>query len=190
MRDCPRGNQAGTDDAGVAEADVLSNASGLAAMFGQVPGTANGSADHALPLARSNFAVAAGGTMLRIRFRLLKRIEGINCLETTFLRDPSFSLQKFAERSFGVFQEEPQDIVWKFSPAVAEAVAEYAFHPNQTIRRQKDGSVLVSFRAGGLMEMCWHLYTWGANVEVVAPLALRDLMKSALSHRNFQVGET
>ena len=50
--------------------------------------------------------------------------------------------------------------------------------------------MLVSFRAGGLMEMCWHLYTWGANVEVVAPVALRDLMKSALSHRNFQVGET
>ena len=124
------------------------------------------------------------------RLFALAHIRRVNCLETTFLRDPSFSLQKFAERSFGVFQEEPQDIVWKFSPAVAEAVAEYAFHPSQTIRQQKDGSVLVSFRAGGLMEMCWHLYTWGANVEVVAPVALRDLMKSALSHRNFQVGET
>jgi predicted DNA-binding transcriptional regulator YafY len=121
------------------------------------------------------------------RLFALAHIKRVNCLETTFQPDSSFSLQKFAERSFGVFQEEPQDIVWRFSPAVAEAVAEYAFHPSQTLRRQKDGSVIVSFRAGGLLEMCWHLYTWGANVEVMAPVALRDLLRSALSHRNFDI---
>ena len=66
------------------------------------------------------------------RLFALAHIRRASCLDRTFERDPAFSLQKFAERSFGVFQEEPQDIVWKFSPAVADAVVEYEFHPSQT----------------------------------------------------------
>ena len=51
--------------------------------------------------------------------------------------------------------------------------------------RQKDGSVIVRFRAGGLLEMCWHLYTWGANVKVLEPAELKELMRKALKHKNF-----
>lgn len=121
------------------------------------------------------------------RLFALAQIQRVNPLERTFVRDTGFSLQKFAERSFGVFQEAPQDIVWKFAPAVADAVAEYVFHPGQSIESQRDGSTIVRFRAGGLMEMCWHLYTWGGNVEVLEPAALRELMRRALTHRNFAV---
>jgi predicted DNA-binding transcriptional regulator YafY len=123
------------------------------------------------------------------RLFALANIKQVKCLDKVFERDPNFSLQKFAERSFGVFQEEPQDIIWKFSPTVAEAVAEYEFHPRQSLEEQRDGSIIVRFRAGGQLEMCWHLYTWGANVEVVAPASLRRLMHSALKHRNFQLGQ-
>jgi predicted DNA-binding transcriptional regulator YafY len=121
------------------------------------------------------------------RLFALANIKRASCLDKTFQRDPSFSLQKFAERSFGVFQEKPQDIVWKFSPSVADAVAEYEFHPGQSLEKMQDGSIMVRFRAGGQLEMCWHLYTWGANVEVIAPASLRKLMGSALKHRNFDV---
>jgi predicted DNA-binding transcriptional regulator YafY len=120
------------------------------------------------------------------RLFALAQIQRINVLDRSFVRDAAFSLQKFAERSFGVFQEAPRDIVWRFRPEVADAVAEYVFHPSQSMERQRDGSTVVRFRAGGLMEMCWHLYTWGANVEVVEPPELRDLMSKALIHRNFQ----
>ena len=34
---------------------------------------------------------------------------------------------------------------------------------------QPDGSLLVRFRAGGALEMCWHLFTWGDHVEVLVP---------------------
>ena len=119
------------------------------------------------------------------RLFALTQIQRVNPLDRTFARDASFSLQKFAERSFGVFQEAPYDIVWKFAPTVAGAVAEYVFHPGQSIESQRDGSTIVRFRAGGLMEMCWHLYTWGANVEVLEPPALRTLMSKALRHQNF-----
>jgi predicted DNA-binding transcriptional regulator YafY len=34
----------------------------------------------------------------------------------------------------------------------------------------------VRFRAGGVQEMCWHLFTWGTAVTIVAPDELRAAM--------------
>ena len=121
------------------------------------------------------------------RLFALGQIQRVNPLDQAFVRDAAFSLQKFSERSFGVFQEPVYDIVWRFLPAVADAAAEYIFHPSQSIEQNRDGSVIVRFRAGGLMEMCWHLYTWGANVEVIEPPELRRMMHRALAHQNFSL---
>jgi len=62
-------------------------------------------------------------------------------------------LQTFAERSFGVFQEEPFDVVWRFSPTAAADARQFLFHPTQTMEDQPDGSLIVRFRAGGALEM-------------------------------------
>lgn len=120
------------------------------------------------------------------RLFALGQIQLASVSDRTFVRDSAFSLQKFTERSFGVFQEEPYDIVWKLSPPVADVAVEYVFHPGQSMEKQRDGSVIVQFRAGGLMEVCWHLYTWGANVEVLAPFELQELMEKARMHQNFR----
>lgn len=86
-----------------------------------------------------------------------------------FVRPQDFSLPAFAERSFGVWQEEPQDIVWRFLPGAAVRAREFVFHPSQTQEEQPDGSLIVRFRAGGLLEMAWHLFCWGDQVEVLSP---------------------
>ena len=93
-----------------------------------------------------------------------------------FVRDPGFSLQAFVKRSFGSFQEEPQDVVWQFSPKAAKEAGDYLFHPSQTLEPQVDGSLIVRFTAGGLREMCWHLFTWGDEVTVRAPKQLQNLV--------------
>ena len=103
------------------------------------------------------------------RLYSLSNIERARILEAPFVRDPGFSLRRFAENAFGVFQEAPHDIVWRFAPEAAEAAKEYQFHPSQTLEEQADGSLVARFRAGGLREMCWHLFTWGGAVEVLAP---------------------
>lgn len=95
----------------------------------------------------------------------LANIEKTDVLETPFERRADFSLQKFAERSFGVFQEEPFDVVWRFSPKAAPDARQFQFHPTQTFEDQPDGSLIVRFRAGGALEMSWHLFTWGDEVE-------------------------
>lgn len=35
----------------------------------------------------------------------------------------------------------------------------------------------MRFRAGGMQEMCWHLFTWGTAVTIVAPTSLRRRME-------------
>ena len=96
----------------------------------------------------------------------------------TFERDSDFDLKKYAERSFGAFQEPPVDVVLRFDPGAARDAATFLFHPSQTLAENEDGSLTVRFRAGGLCEMCWHLFTWGTAVTVVKPAELRDRLQS------------
>ena len=103
----------------------------------------------------------------------LSNISNACWLDTTFDPDPDFDLQAYAERSFGSYQEPPFDVVWEFDAEVAEDAATFLFHPSQSLQKKGDGSLTVSFHAGGLDEMCWHLVTWGPNVSVSKPTHLR-----------------
>ncbi len=109
-----------------------------------------------------------------MRLWRLDRIVSADRLERCFLRREDFSLAAYAARSFGVFQEEPIDVVLRFEPEAAEDAASWTFHPSQFIVREADGSLTVRFRAGGVQEMCWHLFAWGTAVTVVGPESLQD----------------
>ncbi len=61
----------------------------------------------------------------------------------------------------------------------AEALA-WRFHSRQTVTPLPDGAVEVSFRAAGMLELAWHLFTWSDAVEIVAPEALRVVMVEEL----------
>jgi predicted DNA-binding transcriptional regulator YafY len=91
-----------------------------------------------------------------------------------------FDLSAFAARSFGTYQETPEDVVLRFSPAIADDARRFQFHPSQKLVDEGDGSLTVSFRAGGLNEIVHHLFTWGAEVEIIAPPRLRTMMVEAL----------
>jgi len=115
-----------------------------------------------------------------LRMYSLPEIEAAEVLEVDFLRDPAVSLQDFAERAFGIFQEPPRRVVWRFTGRAIRDARQFLFHPRQVIEDRPDGSLQVSFEAGGLLEMCWHLFTWGSSVEVVEPAELRELYQRCL----------
>ena len=94
-------------------------------------------------------------------------------LDERFERDPAFDLRRYARRSFGTFQEKAVRVVLRFDAAAAPDASAFLFHPGQTIEERDDGTVRVSFEAGGLDEMCWHLVTWGETVTVEKPARLR-----------------
>jgi predicted DNA-binding transcriptional regulator YafY len=107
----------------------------------------------------------------------LPNIERVVPTGEYYTRDEGFSLQEFSRQSFGVFQEEPFDVTWRFSPRAAADARDFLFHPHQTVEDEEDGSVVVRFRAGGALEMCWHLFAWGDDVEVLEPQHLKDMIK-------------
>lgn len=68
----------------------------------------------------------------------------------------------------------------RFELGAADDDAGWLFHPSQSIEREPDGALTVSVRAGGVQEMCRHLFTWGTAVSVLAPTELRvELVRRA-----------
>ncbi len=120
--------------------------------------------------------VRADGVMRHYR---VEDITGAEVTEDWFARDEDFDLETYANRSFGVFQNEAEfgEVVWKFTPQAAVHAARFRFHPEQTSETLEDGSLVVRFMASGLLEMCWHLYAWGDQVEVISPPALADMVR-------------
>jgi predicted DNA-binding transcriptional regulator YafY len=113
---------------------------------------------------------------LGYRLFSLPNIERVVPQDEYFERDEGFSLEAFSRRSFGVFQEAPFQVVWRFSPRAAKDAQDFLFHPDQETEPQQDGSLLVRFTAGGALEMCWHLYAWGDDVEVLEPQTLQNMV--------------
>jgi len=115
----------------------------------------------------------------RMRLYLVEKIKDAHVSNEPFERDATFNLQAFANRAFGVFQNEEEfgEVVWRFSPRAAAHARGFEFHPGQTLEDQPDGSLVVRFSAAGHLEMCWHLYLWGDQVEVLAPERLRRMVE-------------
>lgn len=66
---------------------------------------------------------------------------------------------------------------WKFSQKAAHEAEQYDFHPTQKKKLNPYGTLSVTFKAGGTLEMAWHLYTWGKEVEVVKPADFRQRLQ-------------
>ncbi|MBI3126072.1 MAG: WYL domain-containing protein [Candidatus Tectomicrobia bacterium] len=113
-----------------------------------------------------------------LRQYVLSNIERVEVTEAPFERPAGFSLRAYAERSFGTYQEEegPFHVVWRFTPEAARDARNFLFHPTQEAAEEPGGSLVVRFRACGLREMAWHLFTWGEGVEVVEPEALKEVL--------------
>jgi predicted DNA-binding transcriptional regulator YafY len=113
-----------------------------------------------------------------MRHYVAENIQSAQLTGEFFERDRNFKIDLHAQKAFGVFQNEAEidDVVWKFTPEVADHARCFVFHPAQVLEDQPDGSLIVRFRASGHLEMCWHLYMWGNKVEVIAPKALRQMV--------------
>ena len=92
----------------------------------------------------------------------------------------TFSLQEFADRSFGAFQEPPEDICLRFDAEVADVARQFHFHTTQQYEELEDGRLEVRFHAGGLLEIARHIFSWGGSAEIVGPPRLRELMLKEL----------
>lgn len=110
----------------------------------------------------------------------LDRMAEVEVLETAADPPEGFDMTAFAEQSFGVFQEPVEDIVLRVRSGAAAQARAYLFHPTQVLEPQPDGSLILRLRTGGLLELCWHLFTWRGGIEIVAPERLKTMMAGEL----------
>lgn len=129
---------------------------------------------------RSNYLVALEGRNGKPRSWRLDRMSDLKVVDKPAPPPEGFSLQAFADESFGIYHDEIQDVVLLVKPKGAEDALRWRFHPTQKVSQEADGSVTVTFRAGGMRELAWHLFTWGDSVEIIAPQALKDKMLEEL----------
>ena len=102
----------------------------------------------------------------------LHRITDVEVTDQTFDKG-DFNIKEYANRSFGVYQNEIIKVELLFSADVAEDVLNFNFHPTQKIKQNEDGTVRVKFNASGELAILWHLFTWGDNVKIISPRSLR-----------------
>lgn len=100
---------------------------------------------------------------------ILSNIKNVEIMPNTFVSDENFSLEEYAKGSFGIYREEPFECEWLFDKEVAGEAKNFIFHPDQNITENADGSLTVKFKTGGMLEMSWHLNTWGDKVKVIQP---------------------
>ena len=90
-----------------------------------------------------------------------------------------WDLDEWLARSFGIWREEHHDILLRVTPAAVVRARAWRFHAGQTFEEDGD-ELLVRFRAGGLREVAEHLFTWGGDIRIEAPEALRVVMRERL----------
>ena len=64
------------------------------------------------------------------------------------------------------------NVRWRFHPDAPQP-EKWTFHPTQKVEKKRDGSVIVSFRAGGLDDMARHVIGWWDWIQVDKPAQLR-----------------
>ncbi|MBM4466866.1 MAG: WYL domain-containing protein [Chloroflexi bacterium] len=113
-----------------------------------------------------------------VRTLKLERIRRIEPLDEPYEIPPDFDPRQLLADAWGIWytEEEPVEVVLKFHPRVAHRVRETRWHRSEQVREQPDGSIIWQARVAEVQEMVPWIRGWGADVEVVAPEELREMM--------------
>lgn len=142
---------------------------------GKTPGRVREVTPFGILFGRSNYLVAAEAGVEPRNWRL-DRMHDVEVVNRFAPRPEGFSLQDYADESFGIYHDEVQDVVLRVTPQGAADALGWRFHANQMVEPLPDGGVMVRFRASGMLELAWHLFTWGDKLEIVAPQILKDTL--------------
>ncbi|AYV47177.1 DNA-binding transcriptional regulator [Caulobacter flavus] len=180
------------EDQGVL-AQIRSAVKGLTALSfryegGSQPGRTRTVTPLGILFGRSNYLVSLEGHSPRPRTFRLDRMSDVEALDRPASPPADFSLQAFADESFGIYHGEIEDVVLRIRADRAEDALRWRFHSNQVVTQGPGGVVTVAFRASGMLELAWHLFTWGDAIEIVSPESLKKIMveeleKALAAHR-------
>lgn len=119
----------------------------------------------------------------------ISRIKSIEIVDEYYCVPENFNIQEYCNLSFGVYKDNVENVVLKFSKSAATDAMNYNFHPTQTFEPpEKDGSVIMKFQASGRYEIITELLKWRDSVEVLAPKKLKEEYKQTIKQMYKNIG--
>lgn len=147
---------------------------------GSTPGSVRTLVPYGLFFERMNYLVGAEIGSDQPRNWRLDRIQDFEVLDAPGAPPEAFSIADYTARSFGVFHDRVEQVKLRFTGDAAVEAQRWRFHPSQVVTPQADGSLVVEFETGGMLELAWHLFTWRTEVEILSPDGLRQVMVQEL----------
>jgi len=109
-----------------------------------------------------------------IRTFKVERILDLSLTPRTFEAPEAGALARTLRRAWDIIADQPEtEVVLRFAPAVAARVGEATWHPSQQVRQAEDGSLEWRATVAGTIEIRLWILSWGDEVEVLSPPALR-----------------
>jgi proteasome accessory factor B len=112
----------------------------------------------------------------------IERIRDVALTPRTFELPEGDGVEEQLRMAWDIIADQPPTaIVLRFSPKVAARVQEATWHRSQKVELGDDGSLLWRATVAGTIEIRLWILSWGDDVEVIEPEALRKDV--ALTHR-------
>lgn len=115
-----------------------------------------------------------------LRTLKLERIERVELLREDYQIPEDFNPAELLKDAWGIWytEEEPVEVVLKFSARVAKRVGETRWHRSEQVTEMEDGCLLWRAWIAEPQEMLPWVRGWGADCEVIAPVEMREKMKT------------
>jgi predicted DNA-binding transcriptional regulator YafY len=101
--------------------------------------------------------------------------------ETIHLPENLPPIKDLTRRHFGIMQgDETVEVTLRFSPKIAPWIAEQIWHPRQQTTTDPDGSLHLTFPTADFRELVKIILSHGAEVYVVRPEELKNLVRQEI----------
>lgn len=129
---------------------------------------------------RSWYVIGRSSLHKQVRTFHVGRIRQVERTDRRFTIPGNFSLKRYLGNAWRMIPEGGRDhrVHVRFSPFVAENVAEVCWHDTQQVTRRDDGSLDFEVTVSGLNEISWWILGYGHHAHVLKPKALRKIVAS------------
>lgn len=109
-----------------------------------------------------------------VRTFAAERLTRVEVTRERFEMPEEYRPEEQLKSAFGIVEEKAVPVTVRFDPVVAHMVRDRLWHPSQRVTEEGDGSVVVSFTAGGRMEIVAWVLSYGRHAELLEPPELRE----------------
>ncbi|MDA8142110.1 MAG: WYL domain-containing protein [Desulfobacteraceae bacterium] len=112
----------------------------------------------------------------------LARMTVLTTSDETFEPRPESAWRPLLQSAFGLFfGDETVAVTLRFSPFRARWIREQHWHPAQTLKELANGGLELTLPAADFREIKMKILQFGADCEVIAPLALREEIENEIA---------